>query len=125
MALASLGAASCMSMASGARETFAERASCPEAAVVVRARPDIRAHEILLPVRSPSAEVRDDPTRLAKWREDVDREASRYDRLEVWEATGCGRTELLACERPARNMHSVSCRPTARDSARGHAPSAE
>lgn len=116
-----LANAGCQRLSSGAREDFAQRYSCPDDRVEARLREDLRATDVLgiaADASAPSAEVMKDPARLAKWQQDQARRresrSSAYVDYDVFEVTGCGHTDLLACHHPTgRNGGSrtdtVSC----------------
>jgi hypothetical protein len=106
--LVMLSGAGCKRLKTGAGEDFAKRYSCPEDRVEVRERTDVKWSTVVLGGRAreaPPAEVKDDPERLAKWNADrADKDAEtrkRLDDLDVFQVSGCGHDELVACAHPA------------------------
>ena len=89
-----LGLSSCSADNSFARRDFALHVSCPPQQVVVVHRPDL--HRPLPPYPTPPADVAADASRLAFWRSNVD-EKRKILADDLWEATGCGRREVLSC----------------------------
>jgi hypothetical protein len=49
------------------------------------------------PYPSPPADVAADASRLAFWRSQVDEKRKIFAADVLWEATGCGRREVLSC----------------------------
>lgn len=119
--LASAGQPGCKPLKTGAKEQFAKEHSCPEERVEVRARTDLRWSVVVgVPgsESSPPAEVQKDPERLAKWRKDRAEEQrktrARLDDVDVFEARGCGHSQLLGCWHPGNEeghmqTNEVSC----------------
>ncbi|WP_437276519.1 hypothetical protein WME90_35475 [Sorangium sp. So ce375] len=102
-----LSSTGCKRLKTGAREDFAERYSCPEERVEVRERTDVKWSTVVLGAgtqEAPPAEVKDDPARLAKWnadRTEKDAETRKsLDNLDVFQVSGCGHDELVACAHP-------------------------
>jgi hypothetical protein len=102
-----LSSTGCKRLKTGAREDFAERYSCPEERVEVRERTDVKWSTVVLggaTQEAPPAEVKDDPARLAKWnadRAEKDAETRKsLDNLDVFQVSGCGHDELVACAHP-------------------------
>jgi hypothetical protein len=97
--------ASCASLSGEARDEFARAASCPPDRITVVSRPGPGA----VPEESPPADVAAHPERLAFWRQQ--REAMIQDVFggcEWFEASGCGRHEILCCEHPPANTERSS-----------------
>jgi hypothetical protein len=94
-AAGALGVLSCAASDNAfARRDFAQHVSCPPERVVVVHRRDL--HRPLPPYPTPPADVAADASRLAFWRSNVDaRRKIMAD--DLWEATGCGRREVLSC----------------------------
>jgi hypothetical protein len=93
-AAGALGLPSCGTDTSFARRDFALHVSCPPEQVVVVHRPEL--DRPLPPYPTPPAEVAADAKRLAFWRSNVDEKRKAMADY-LWEATGCGRRELLSC----------------------------
>jgi hypothetical protein len=89
MAAAWGGPWGCSPSETGAREEFAHQYSCPRERVSARERTDI-----VPSTGAPPPDVAGDPDRLALWRSDA---LKRMDTRPVFEATGCGRSELYRC----------------------------
>lgn len=113
--LLALTATACKQLTSGAREDFAARYSCPEDRVEVKPRADLQPEQALgksdAASPEPPDEVRRDPGRYAKWRQDqADRREAKhstYIGYEVIEATGCGHTDILICHHPSGSKGST------------------
>ncbi len=93
----------CKGLETGAKEHFGEKFSCPEDRVEVRARPDLKWSKVVFgdrPQEGPPDEVKKDPGRLAKWHEDHKDDNATLDRLDVFEAKGCGHELIMACYHP-------------------------
>jgi hypothetical protein len=101
----------CKSLESGALEAFARLFSCPEDRVTVTPRNDIDPVALLgsEPISDDKAaeEVRRDPGRLAKWRQDreADRrtETKEHSRYRAFEVAGCDHSVLMLCVHPRSN----------------------
>ncbi len=98
----------CRRLSTGARDRFGIEYSCPEDRITVRSRSDIDYGDRVLAglaPEAPSREVSGDPARLAKWRDDQAAEHARIraecDDYSVFQVTGCGHEELLACAHPS------------------------
>ena len=108
MFLMSLAVGACKRNQTGALEHFATRYSCPEDRVTVRARPDVKFGQHTLGderVPAPPDELKGDPARVAKWREDQAKGGQaklreHYDSLDVFEVHGCNHEALMACNHP-------------------------
>jgi hypothetical protein len=107
--VAAVSTAGCKKLSTGARESFGRIYSCPDNQITVTARDDLKASTLMAggasgPEEQPPEEVKREPARLAKWREEraKDREFAekRYERHEVFAVTGCGHSSLLCCEHP-------------------------
>ena len=97
-------------LSTSARETFAQRYSCPEDRITVRERGDVRPSQIFLDPATPESppdEVARDPGRLARWRSDrakarqqsIDSYDDRFNySITVYEVDGCGHTVFMGCE---------------------------
>jgi hypothetical protein len=106
-AAAALGLLSCGGAdGSFARRDFAVHVSCPPDQVVAVSRPDL--HRPLPPYPTPPADVAADPSRLAFWRSQVDERRKILADSGLWEATGCGRREVLSCSY-SRDGTRASC----------------
>lgn len=99
--------AGCERLSTGAREDFGRRYSCPDDRVTVKSREDLQADQVLglrLPEPQPPAEVKSDPGRFAKWQadraQDRTRMAALNEHYEVFEVSGCGHTDVVACRHP-------------------------
>jgi hypothetical protein len=119
--VAALTATACKKLATGAREEFARKYSCPEERVEVKERPDVKWGQLTMPPSAdeqPPAEVKNDPGRLAKWRADQSESGeaklrAHYDAMDVFEVRGCDHALLMACKHPTSQggttMSSVMC----------------
>jgi hypothetical protein len=95
-AAGALGLLSCSADNSFARRDFAVHVSCPPEQVVVVRRPDL--HRPMPAYPRPPADVAADTSRLAFWRSNVDETRKTLADADVlWEASGCGRREVLTC----------------------------
>jgi len=118
----SIGAGGCQSLATGAKEAFAKKYSCPADRVVVRKRGDVRPSQIYLDndwtPGTPPEEVASDPGRLSVWRRE--RAKSRQQRIDsydhrfnhsitVFEVGGCGHTAFMGCYHPQRG-YAADCK---------------
>jgi hypothetical protein len=101
-----LALAACKSKSAGAREVFGSKYSCPDDRITLKPRPDINPGEALTPAgwlkpKTPPAEVKSDPGRLAKWKADEDERIERlrggYSDYEMFEVSGCDHTSVLGC----------------------------
>ena len=98
----------CKRLSTGAREDFARRFSCPAERIDVKRRAELRAQDVVgvgqRPEVPPPNEVKKDPGRYAEWKkqEAIARQlqGAQYADYEVFEATGCGHTTVLACHHP-------------------------
>jgi hypothetical protein len=98
----------CTRLSTGARDSFGVEHSCPEDQITVRSRSDVDYGERVLArlaPETPSREVSGDPARLAKWRDDQAarraRTGAEFSAYSVFQVTGCGHEELLACAHPS------------------------
>ncbi|WP_437488843.1 hypothetical protein WME75_09540 [Sorangium sp. So ce1014] len=73
----------------------------------MRERTDVKWSTVVLgggAQETPPAEVKDDPARLTKWnadRAEKDAETRKsLDNLDVFQVSGCGHDELVACAHP-------------------------
>jgi hypothetical protein len=105
--LLALATSGCKSLKSGARESFARKYSCPEDRVEIAPRKELRAADLLLPKTVetlPADEIKNDPGRLQKWRDDRaavrEQQVRLYERYEVFAATGCDKSALVCCQHP-------------------------
>jgi len=97
----------CEGSKSGAIRTFGEKYSCPEDRLTAKPS-DVRWSTVdAVRLTEPPADVKADPGRLAKWKKDQDdkdrptREA--LDSFDVFEVSGCGHEQLVACKRPGKS----------------------
>jgi len=97
----------CERLSTGAREDFGRRYSCPDDRITWKPRDDLPADEVMglrmLEPRPPPA-VQQDPGRFAKWQADRAQDRARMahfnDAYQVFEVSGCGHTDILACRHP-------------------------
>lgn len=102
LALVSLVVVACTSVPEGAKEYFSDKNTCPLDQVQVRARAELKPHDVMhsKPDKAPPRDIAADPARLAMWQQKQD-EAAQLDNAfcDVYEASGCGKTQLLCCKR--------------------------
>jgi len=89
-------------MAKSLREDFGKQFSCPAGRVDVTLRADVDPVAALAPgqafdLGTPPAEVKNDPERYARWKEDQAANRAVYARDRVFAVSGCGHRQLLAC----------------------------
>jgi hypothetical protein len=91
--------ASCVSLASDARDAYSKSSSCPTELVSVRRRADVGPHTLWgLGMQEPSPDIAADPVRLRFWQQvTVAKTRQRDDLAEVYEVRGCGAEQLLCC----------------------------
>jgi len=112
--------AGCKTTKTGAKEYFAKEFSCPDDRVTIAPRSDIKWGTIILDRNQPEppAEIKGDPGRLAKWKEEREKEKkesrSTLDALDVFEGHGCDHDVLMGCghsgdQEGGCNPNQVSC----------------
>ena len=94
--------AGCQGRKGAARDEFVKEQSCPASSVIVTSRkgdPDAIAHFHTPSKQTPPEEVAKDPARLAQWNMDHDptEEGRRAERMDIYEARGCGHVTLYEC----------------------------
>lgn len=110
----------CKRLKTGAREEFSKQYACPLERVEVIARGDLRYGDLLPKAAEaePPDEVKRDPGRLAKWKQDRADERkelrSTLDSIDVFQARGCGHDTLYGCWHPGNSegnaqADEVSC----------------
>jgi hypothetical protein len=112
--------AGCKRLGTGAREQFSKQYACPLERVEVIARGDLRYGD-LIPTGAeaePPDEVKRDPGRLAKWKQDradeVKERRSTLDAIDVYQVRGCVHDTLYGCWHPGNSegnaqSDEVSC----------------
>jgi hypothetical protein len=110
----------CKSIKTGAREHFGKEFSCPDDRITIVERSDLKWGSIILDQNQPEppTEIKGDPGRLAKWKEEKEKEKkdsrSTLDALDVFEGKGCDHSVLMGCGHSGNNEggcdpSSVSC----------------
>jgi len=118
--LAFVALVSCKRVSTGAKEYYGKEFSCPDGRFTIKERPDLKWGSIILDGNheEPPDEIKKDPGRVAKWREEKNKEKeesrSTLDRLDVFEAEGCDHHVLMGCGHSTTNeggcdASSVSC----------------
>lgn len=108
--------AGCASREREARETFAERFTCPIERVTATKVDGVRrseVHQRATPIPDPPAEIRADPARLAQWTESH-RVSPGFDwYYEGYRAAGCGHRAEYLCtcpiEAPIAKQAACTC----------------
>lgn len=113
--LALLALGSCKRLATGAKEEFGEKLSCPVDRVVVKGRSDLKYGDLVIAQRTaelPPEEIGKDPQRLAKWQNDRRKAQEKQQRdlngLAMFEVSGCDHTLLLGCRHPSHDGNSIA-----------------
>lgn len=114
--LAAMLVAGCASREQAARDTFAERFTCPIERVAATKVDGVRRSEVLeraTPIPDPPAEIRADPARLAQWTESH-RVSPGFDGYyEGYRAAGCGHRAEYLCtcpiEAPIAKQAACTC----------------
>jgi hypothetical protein len=106
--------AGCTSLATGARQDFARRVTCPADKVSVVRRPDVPPHtfySFFVNESSPPADVAADPSRLSLWQQERDKKIRDADAkcgdggmCDVFEVAGCGQRQVVYCYHPVAPM---------------------
>ncbi|UNK79554.1 hypothetical protein MNQ96_00180 [Sphingopyxis granuli] len=114
--LAAMLVAGCASRERAARDTFAERFTCPIERVTATKVDGVRRSEVLeraTPIPDPPAEIRADPARLAQWTDSL-RVSPGFDGYyEGYRAAGCGHRAEYLCtcpiEAPIAKQAACTC----------------
>jgi hypothetical protein len=99
-----LATISCKRLATGAREEFAKKYSCPENRVAVTERSDLHYGDLVVQAQTeePPEDVKKDPERLAKFKKDKADEKSELknnlnSNLDMFAVKGCDHDVLMGC----------------------------
>jgi hypothetical protein len=94
----------CASREEAARDTFATAFTCPVDRVTVTKVDGVRWSEVMKrehPIPAAPADIRSDPQRLAKWKEDHNYFSEGFDRYHrAFRVNGCGHAVEYLCQCP-------------------------
>lgn len=108
MLAAAMSLGGCTSLVEGAKQKFSDEFTCPIDRVQAKARPEMHPSDFDEP-RKPSAEIAGDPGRLKMWQDEQAQRRKVDDSYnDMFEASGCGHTQLYACHKN-QNKGWVSC----------------
>lgn len=94
----------CNNFEGKSKETFSTKFSCPKDRITSKARPDLRAYDLIFGPQTkeePPAEVKSDPGRLAVWEEKQQQTLKSQDSWNsssaIFEVSGCEQEAIYVC----------------------------